>query len=101
MPIFRRKKRLDRVLATHDLNEALRTVQPPIPAGTRIYTSNSAKVKVAHVKSGLHPGAVCEAMSLREGPWLGTGSDEERERARSLRLCTRCQAGDYGESVAS
>jgi hypothetical protein len=68
----------------------------PIPAGARIFTSWSPKVTVAHVKSALHPGAVCEAMSQRED-WLGAGSDEERYRAASLRLCSRCATGDYGD----
>lgn len=102
MSIFRRKKpSLATVLAEHDLTEAMAAVQPPIPAGTRIYTSASPKVTVAHVKSARNPGAVCEAMSLRDGPWLGTGSDEERQRALSLRLCTRCAMGDYGENRAA
>ena len=101
MSIFKRGPgKLKRVLAEHDLSEAMLRVQP-IPPGSRIYTSVSPKVAVAHVKSGRNPGAVCEAMSERTD-WLGTGSDEERRHAASLRLCHRCSMGDYGErGVAS
>ena len=100
-PSWRRKPtRLEKVLAEADLSEAMLRVQP-IPPGSRIYTSVSPKVTVAHVKSGRNPGAVCEAMSERTD-WLGTGSDEERQHALSLRLCHRCSMGDYGErGVAS
>jgi len=100
-PSWRRKPtRLEKVLAEADLSEAMLRVQP-IPPGSRIYTSVSPKVAVAHVKSGRNPGAVCEALSERTD-WLGTGSDEERRHAASLRLCHRCSMGDYGErGVAS
>lgn len=92
----RKPTRLERQLAAADLDMAMARAQP-IPPGSRIYTSDSPKVAVAHVKSARNPGAVCEAMSQREGPWLGTGSDEERRHAASLRLCSRCEMGDYGE----
>ena len=95
MSLFKRRpNRLERVLAEHDLAEAMLRAERAIPAGTLIYTSDSPKVVVAHVKSALHVGAVCEAMSQREGPWYGTGSDEEREHAASLRPCGRCAMGD-------
>ena len=99
MPLFKRKpSKLRRVLADFD-----REVEESraIPAGARIYTSESPKVTVAHVKSALNPGAVCEAMSQREGPWLGTGSEQEREHAAGLRLSRRCRSGDYGEGKAA
>ena len=100
MSIFKRKDRVGRQLGNALLEDAIARVEQPIPAGTRIYTSDSPKVKVAHVKSALHPGAVCEAMSLREGPWLGIGSDEEKRHAALLRLCSRCAIGDYGEAAS-
>ena len=102
MGIFKRRTptRLQRQLAEADLETAMGRVQP-IPPGSRIFTSWSTKVSVAHVKSARNAGSVCEALSERTD-WLGTGSDEERERAATLRLCSRCAAGDYGEGrVAS
>ena len=101
-PWFRRRRgpRVSRQLAQAALTDAMGRVQP-LPPGARIYTSVSPKVAVAHVKSAVNPGAVCEAMSERTD-WLGTGSDEERQHAASLRLCHRCSMGDYGErGVAS
>lgn len=98
MSIFRRgPNRMERLLAAARLQEAVGRIEPAIPPGTRIFTSWSPKVAVAHVKSAVNAGSVCDAMSQREGPWLGTGSDEERRRAAALRLCPRCAAGDYGE----
>jgi hypothetical protein len=64
-----------------------------IPAGSRIYASESPKITVAHLKSALNPGAACEAMSQRV-TWLGLGSDAERKRAASMRLCSQCEKGD-------
>ena len=94
MSLFKRRPdRLERLLAQSALQDAMARVEP-IPAGSLIYTSDSPKVGISHVKSALNPGAVCEAMSQREGPWYGTGSDEERERAASLRPCGRCARGD-------
>lgn len=99
MGIFKRgPNKLERLLAAERLDEALERIVPPIPAGSRIYTSDSPKVEVAHVKSALNVGAVCEAMSQREGPWYGTGSDEEREHAASLRRCGRCAAGERAKA---
>ena len=95
MSLFKRRPdRLERLLAQSDLEDAMARAERAIPAGTLIYTSDSPKVGVSHVKSALNPGAVCEAMSQREGPWYGTGSDEEKEHAASLRPCGRCAIGD-------
>jgi hypothetical protein len=77
--------------ARPDPGAAMGHAERAIPAGTLIYTSWSPKVEVSHVKSAVNAGSVCEAHSLRED-WLGTGSDEEREHARSLRPCPRCAA---------
>jgi hypothetical protein len=97
MSLFRKRpSRLDRVLAEHDAAEAALQAQA-IPPGSRIFTSWSPKITVAHVWSALNPGAVCEAMSQRTGPWLGVNSAEEKARALSLRLCHRCKDGDYGD----
>ena len=91
-----RKKpnKAERQAALGLLEDAMGRAEQAIPAGSLIYTSDSPKVEVSHVKSALNPGAVCEAMSQREGPWYGTGSDEEREHAASLRPCGRCARGD-------
>jgi hypothetical protein len=102
MSIFKRgPSRLERQLAAHDLAEAVRQVEQPIPAGARVFTSWSPKVRRAHLWSAVNPGSVCETFSTREGPWLGTGSDEERAHAAALPLCPKCAAGDAQERAAS
>ena len=73
--------------------ESKHPAEIPIPAGSRIYTSDSPKVVVAHLKSAVNKGAVCEALSQWE-VWLGVGSSAEQKKALSLRLCKRCAAGD-------
>ncbi len=96
MKLFRRgPSRLERQLTQADLEIAIGRAGQAIPAGTLIFTSWSPKVEVAHMKSALNLGSVCEAHSLRED-WLGTGSDEEREHAASLRVCGRCVRGSHG-----
>lgn len=98
MSLFpRRRKRaaqLPRQLALGQLDDAIGRAERAIPAGARIFTSWSPKVKYAHVWSAINPGAVCETFSTREEPWLGTGSDEERKRAASLPSCPGCAKGD-------
>jgi hypothetical protein len=85
--------KLERLRAASRLQEATGRVQA-IPAGARIFTSWSPKVRFAHLKSAVNPGSVCEPHSKREEPWLGLGSDEEREHAASLPLCPGCEKGD-------
>jgi hypothetical protein len=97
-PFRRGRSRLSRQLGNAALEDAMGKVQA-IPPGTRIYTSVSPKIAVAHIKSGTNPGAACPAMSERTGPWLGTGSDEERTHAASLRLCSACARAE-GQAVA-
>ena len=94
---FRRKRgsQLSRQLALSLLEDAMDKAAP-IPAGARIYTSDSPKVRLSHVKSAVNPGSVCVTFGTREGPWLGTGSDRERERAASLPPCPGCAKGDAG-----
>ena len=96
MKLFKRgPTRLERLQAEHETSEArLRGDEPAIPAGALIFTSWSPKVKCSHRKSALNPGAVCETFRLREEPWLGTGSDDERARAASLPPCPVCAKGD-------
>ena len=98
MKLFKRPSQLQRQLAEAELTDAMAAVQP-IPPGTLIFTSWSPKVTVAHKKSARNAGSVCEALSERTDR-LGTGSDEERVRARALRLCHRCQMGDFGEAAS-
>jgi hypothetical protein len=99
--IPRRKKqgtRVSRQLAQGLLEDAMGRAERAIPAGARIFTSWSPKVRYAHVKSAVNLGSVCETFSTREEPWLGTGSDDEREHASSLPLCPKCAAAIGGET---
>jgi hypothetical protein len=93
----RRPTRLGRQLALGELEDAMGAAERAVPAGTLIYTASG---RVAHVKSAIHPGALCPAM--REWTdWLGTGSDEERDRAASLPSCPRCAACISASGAAS
>lgn len=48
--------------------------------------------KLAHLKAPYNTmSAVCLRMPGCRGEWLGTGSQDEHDRAASLPLCRRCQ----------
>jgi hypothetical protein len=97
MPWFR--KRIDRVMAIHDLTEAMVRAEQPIPTGSLIYTPAGRK---SHYKAALTEGAMCPDLANWPGPWMGTGSSEERERAASLPLCPRCEiAASTSREIAS
>jgi hypothetical protein len=82
------------------LEDAMGRAERAVPAGARIYTSASPKVRYAHVKSAVNLGSVCETFSTREEPWLGTGSDEERDHAAALPLCPKCETAISKSEVA-
>lgn len=90
MKFLRRRKptQLERVLAEHDLTEAMAAVQPPPIRYARVRTRQG---RIAHL---VHPD---------EGVLCGW-PDANTEADSSLpvcRLCGRYAAGDYGENKAA
>lgn len=56
--------------------------------------------RVAHVRPHLSPRAVlCGRLPmLFDNEWYGTGSQDEIERARRLRLCSQCKLLSAGRT---